>query len=89
MTDLLAIKAFDDRAVNLVRFFRALGSHMTKLLTIATFDDATVDWLASILQSLGVLLSGRPALLLLGARRFARPSPCNAVLFVQITLKIH
>jgi hypothetical protein len=89
MADLITVVAFNDWTVDLVRFFWALGSHMAKLLAVAALDNTTINRLASIQQTLGVLLRGGPTILLLGAGSLIGPAPSDGVFLVQVSLKVH
>jgi hypothetical protein len=89
MADLITIVALDNWAINLIRLLGAFSLHVAKLLAVGTLDDATINRLTSILQSLKVLLRSWPSILLLWTGSLIGPTPRNRVLLVKITLKVH
>jgi hypothetical protein len=90
MADLIAVVALNNWAIDLIRIFRTLGLHMTKLLAVGALWDATVNRFTSILQTLSIFLGGAgPAALLLWTRRLVGPAPGNSILLVKISLEVH
>jgi hypothetical protein len=69
---------------------RAALGYVTKLFTVATFRDATIDGNAGISKALKILLSrGRPAITLLGTLRARAVAEGDRVLLVKVALEIH
>jgi len=89
VTNSFAVVAFNSGAINLIRLLRALGSHVTQLVTVGALDDTAINRLTSIQQAFSIFLRGWPTILLLWTSRFVRPTPSDRVLLVEVALKVH
>jgi hypothetical protein len=89
VTNSFAVVAFNSGAINLVRLLRALGFHVTQLVTVGALDDTAINRLTSIQQAFNIFLRSWPTILLLWTSRLVRPTPSDRVLLVEVALKVH
>ena len=90
MTDLVAVVALDEDALNLNLLLGAASGHVTKFIAILALGHVAGHQLAGISQALVVLfLALGPTFALTGTLGLELEAVCDGILFADLTLKVH
>jgi hypothetical protein len=89
VTGLVAVDAHLDRLLDLALLLLAVGSHVTRLLAVATDGDEAVHREAGLAKTVDVVLGGGgPSFGEDGALRLSRPLDGDSVLLVRLALEV-